>query len=96
MADKQPLSALSERLDALFILDKNARQSFDDIHATNPNFLKIGILVGPEGGLSPLELEYWSSFKNSYLVKLGPRILRADTAAIVSLALSQALWGDLS
>ena len=53
-----------------------------------------GILIGPEGGFSPAEraLIYEQPFARG--VSLGPRILRADTAAITLLALSAAHWGD--
>lgn len=54
------------------------------------------ILVGPEGGFSPQERALLRSKPFVLPVTLGPRILRADTAAIVSLALWQAAAGDLA
>ncbi|WP_308534179.1 RsmE family RNA methyltransferase [uncultured Peptoniphilus sp.] len=39
----------------------------------------LGLVVGPEGGISPKELEI---FKDAYKISLGRRILRAETAAI--------------
>src|SRR3989344_5500316 len=97
LADETALYQLAaDQFDALFILDKNGMKSFDEVHEAHPNFFRIGILIGPEGGLTVEELERWSALKNSYLIKIGPRILRADTAAIASLSLVQALWGDLS
>jgi 16S rRNA (uracil1498-N3)-methyltransferase len=52
------------------------------------------LLVGPEGGLSDTErrLAETAGFKG---VRLGPRILRTETAALVALSLMQSLWGDL-
>jgi 16S rRNA (uracil1498-N3)-methyltransferase len=51
-------------------------------------------LVGPAGGLEPHEIERLQSagFRR---VGLGPRILRAETAAIALVAGLQILWGDL-
>lgn len=51
-------------------------------------------VVGPEGGLSPAELEACEA-AGARRVTLGPRILRAETAAVVAVALLQARFGDL-
>lgn len=52
------------------------------------------LLIGPEGGLAPAEYQaaQASGFEP---VKLGPRILRTETAPVAALAVLQALWGDL-
>jgi 16S rRNA (uracil1498-N3)-methyltransferase len=55
---------------------------------------KWGILIGPEGGFSREEGELIRSLAQTVGVGLGPRILRADTAALSLLALSASLWGD--
>jgi len=52
------------------------------------------ILIGPEGGFSPREVDLLRAAPFSYPVGLGPRILRAETAAIAALALWQAVLGD--
>ena len=52
------------------------------------------ILVGPEGGFSPEERHAARAVSGAIPVSLGPRILRADTAAIAALALWQAALGD--
>jgi 16S rRNA (uracil1498-N3)-methyltransferase len=52
------------------------------------------ILVGPEGGFARAELEALRRMKDVTAVGLGPRILRADTAALATLACWQALVGD--
>lgn len=49
-----------------------------------------GLLVGPEGGFAPAELALLARHGFVRPVSLGPRILRAETAAIVGLALLQA------
>ena len=52
------------------------------------------ILIGPEGGFSPTEREHLRSLPYAVPATLGPRILRADTAAISALTLWQAAVGD--
>jgi 16S rRNA (uracil1498-N3)-methyltransferase len=54
------------------------------------------ILIGPEGGFSPEERAALRSLPFVLPVGLGPRVLRADTAAIAALALWQAALGDWS
>ena len=49
-----------------------------------------GLLIGPEGGFTPRELDLVARHSFVHAASLGPRILRADTAAIVGLALLQA------
>ena len=53
-----------------------------------------GILIGPEGGFSPAERERLRSLDFTVPATLGPRILRADTAAISAMTLWQATVGD--
>jgi 16S rRNA (uracil1498-N3)-methyltransferase len=52
------------------------------------------ILIGPEGGFSPREREVLRALSFATPATLGPRILRADTAAISALTLWQAAVGD--
>ena len=52
------------------------------------------ILIGPEGGFSEAEQGRLSSLPYVSRISLGPRILRADTAAVAALALWQAALGD--
>lgn len=52
------------------------------------------ILVGPEGGFSPAERDRLHGLASAQAVSLGPRILRADTAAVVALTLWQHRLGD--
>ena len=52
------------------------------------------ILIGPEGGFSPEEGERLRALPFATAVSLGPRILRADTAAIAAMTLWQAAAGD--
>jgi 16S rRNA (uracil1498-N3)-methyltransferase len=52
------------------------------------------LLLGPAGGWEPAEAERITA-AGFTSASLGPRILRAETAAIAAVALAQALWGDL-
>lgn len=54
----------------------------------------ITLLIGPEGGFSDEERDLISSRDNILRLGLGPRILRADTAAVAALSIIQAHAGD--
>jgi 16S rRNA (uracil1498-N3)-methyltransferase len=55
---------------------------------------KLGLLVGPEGGFSDAERQQLRALPFVTAIPLGPRILRADTAAVAALAVIQAAIGD--
>ena len=55
----------------------------------------LRVIIGPEGGFTEVELELISQHGFDK-VKLGPRILRAETAAICAVSALQVLWGDLN
>jgi 16S rRNA (uracil1498-N3)-methyltransferase len=54
---------------------------------------RVLLLVGPEGGLSPAERVDAGNAAFTAL-RLGPRVLRTETAAVAALAAMQTLWGD--
>src|SRR5262249_55193446 len=54
----------------------------------------LAVLVGPEGGFAAEEREMLLARRNTVRLALGPRILRADTAAVAVLALVEAVLGD--
>lgn len=54
---------------------------------------KIELLIGAEGGLDPQEM-IAAEQAGFQAVRLGPRILRTETAGLAALAALQALWGD--
>lgn len=54
---------------------------------------RIELLIGAEGGLAPEELD--KATQAGFIgVRLGPRILRTETAGLAALAAMQCLWGD--
>jgi 16S rRNA (uracil1498-N3)-methyltransferase len=54
----------------------------------------LAVLIGPEGGFASVELDALAACSFVRRVGLGPRVLRADTAALATLAVIQALAGD--
>jgi 16S rRNA (uracil1498-N3)-methyltransferase len=54
----------------------------------------LAIVIGPEGGFAPEERELLMAHPRAVRLSLGPRILRADTAAVAALALVDAVLGD--
>ena len=67
-----------------------------DAPAVSPQAAEaVSVLIGPEGGFTPHEVT--AAVNAGWLPQsLGPRVLRADTAATVALARAQAVFGDLS
>jgi 16S rRNA (uracil1498-N3)-methyltransferase len=53
----------------------------------------LAFLIGPEGGLSEAEVEQ-AKAAGFLAARLGPRVLRTETAPVVALAVAQQLWGD--
>ncbi|TAN57377.1 16S rRNA (uracil(1498)-N(3))-methyltransferase [Patescibacteria group bacterium] len=83
-------------LDRFFILDKKGGQTFPQAAQKNNFTLKnIGFFIGPEGGLTRDEILKLSQTKNAAVISMGPRLLRADTAALSALSIIQSLFGDL-
>lgn len=72
-----------------WLLDPEATESFDNVSGSEAT-----LLIGPEGGLADQEQDQarTAGFKSA---KLGPRILRTETAAITAIAVLQARHGDL-
>jgi len=53
----------------------------------------VDVLIGPEGGLAPDEIAH-AQRAGMTAVRLGPRVLRTETAALAALAAINATWGD--
>ncbi|MGH8283413.1 MAG: 16S rRNA (uracil(1498)-N(3))-methyltransferase [Gammaproteobacteria bacterium] len=79
--------------DLKLLLEPNADSPLSGLSQPVKN--QILLLVGPEGGLSEAEImaARQAGFKQ---VRLGPRVLRTETAALVGLSLLQGMWGDLA
>ena len=76
--------------DLRLLLDPLADHS---LRGLEPPMNGITLLIGPEGGLSPVEIAQ-AGRAGFTGVRLGPRILRTETAGMAALAAMQALWGD--
>lgn len=86
-------------------LERNRLVVFCDEHApvSNPvealaklgnNQAGLAVIVGPEGGFTDQERALVAAHERCVCVSLGPRILRADTAAVAALAIVQSVLGD--
>jgi len=73
------------------VLQHNAEHG---LSAIDPTPSPITLLIGPEGGLSDAEIQDAVAAGFTPL-RLGPRVLRTETAAVVALSALQTLWGDL-
>ena len=54
----------------------------------------LAFLIGPEGGLNDAEVSQ-AVAAQFQAARLGPRVLRTETAAVVALSVAQQLWGDV-
>jgi 16S rRNA (uracil1498-N3)-methyltransferase len=73
----------AEKLDQVFILDASAGNLKSPI--LNPK--SLALIIGPEGGFTPQELDQLKTIKNSHTASIGPFTLRAETAAIAGLSI---------
>ena len=93
LAEPLPLKHLLEHRDAsrtLYFADEAGGQWAPDAFTAGPCM----ILTGPEGGFTDEERTAIRAAPNSIAVSLGPRILRAETAALAALAAYMAVAGD--
>jgi 16S rRNA (uracil1498-N3)-methyltransferase len=75
-------------------LGSSGSDTADQSVGPDPEIQSSAVLIGPEGGFSPNERALISRHSMATAVSLGPRILRAETAAIAALAVIQAITGD--
>lgn len=95
LADMVTLPALLESWPenrALFFADETGGLPMDQCFAANPG--PAALLVGPEGGFTPAERDRIRALPQARPISLGPRILRAETAAIAATACWMAANGD--
>jgi len=81
---KDPVAALGE--------SREPPSALVPVHSQRAS--PLAVLIGPEGGFSEEERAALIGRPNTVRLSLGPRILRADTAAVAALALVQAVLGD--
>ena len=76
--------------------DLNGRSAIEALLASDKKSAPKpwGVFIGPEGGFDAAERALIKSHKNCVTVSLGPRILRADTAAVAAISLWQTALGD--
>lgn len=74
-----------------FVLAPSGEHQLRDIKFEDE---RVALLIGPEGGLDESEIDLAKTFSFAPL-RLGPRILRTETAAPTAVAALQCLWGDL-
>jgi 16S rRNA (uracil1498-N3)-methyltransferase len=73
------------------VLHHRTRQRLSEMANTDNS---IGLLVGPEGGLSDNEIALAQSHQFQPLA-LGPRVLRTETAPLAAISIIQSVWGDM-
>ena len=80
----------STKAERKFVLHHRA----DSIGGASDKPASIALLVGPEGGLSDYEISAaeQAGFQS---LRLGPRVLRTETAPLAAIAILQAHWGDM-
>lgn len=77
--------------DAKFVLHHRSEIALES-HTEKP--ASVALLIGPEGGLSETEIAL-AEKKDFAPLRLGPRVLRTETAPLAALSILQFLWGDL-
>ena len=87
--DPVPLAEWLSHPRAGIVFDARADASL----ASLPPATAVDVVVGPEGGLTDREVAQ-AVHAGLHAVRVGPRILRADTAALSALAAVNLLWGD--
>jgi 16S rRNA (uracil1498-N3)-methyltransferase len=89
-----PLQALNPWLASTVAERKFVLHPRADNIATGSAPASIALLVGPEGGLSESDIEAAAQAGYTAL-RLGPRVLRTETAPLAAIALLQGWWGDM-
>ena len=84
----------AQGLRRLLVCDESAPPTSPIEQIGSLDGLPVGILIGPEGGFADEERSLLLAQDFVIPISLGPRILRADTAAVAALTLVQAIIGD--
>lgn len=98
IAGEERLAVALERLEperTLIFCDEDAPHA-NPLEALSqlPRNSPLAVLIGPEGGFTDAERALAMRHARVARISLGPRILRADTAAVAALAVTQAVLGD--
>jgi len=94
VCEEQSLDAALAGLPAgRLLLDPEAQTPLSVL--VRPQNAEVALLIGPEGGLSPHEVGL-ARREGFRALRLGPRVLRTETAGAAALAALQTLWGDLA
>ena len=99
--EPKKLTQLEEELKQLDVLivpwedarDGSSRQALAPFEGREA--LRVGILIGPEGGISGQEAHWLAENAGAKLVTLGPRILRTETAGLCALTMVMAFRGEM-
>lgn len=98
VSEPQPLAAALENwpTDRLLVFCDEDAPLADPLKAlaAAPDSAAVALLIGPEGGFDEGERRMILAAPQVLRLNIGPRILRADTAAVAALALIQARFGD--
>jgi len=76
--------------------DAPVSNAFEALRGLGNRRPELAVIVGPEGGFTDQERALVAAHESCVRVSLGPRILRADTAAVAALAIVQCALGDWS
>lgn len=88
LADYLAIKPASERL----VLDPQAQQGVSGVELSSGS---VDLLIGPEGGFTEVELLQFAA-ENVQAMRIGPRILRSETAGPAAIAIIQQYYGDLN
>lgn len=69
------------------ILHTKSTKTFKNLENTIPQYQKINLFIGPEGGFTKEDLNILQQLPNNYTILLNKRILRLETAALLSMGL---------
>jgi 16S rRNA (uracil1498-N3)-methyltransferase len=98
VADPIPFDRVADDADRLLIFCDEHAELTDPVAALAaarwPRGQPVSVLIGPEGGFAETERAALLKLPKVVQLALGPRILRADTAAVAALSLVQAVVGD--
>jgi 16S rRNA (uracil1498-N3)-methyltransferase len=94
----KPLQALPEWLAATkdetkLVLHHRALRT--EPASTEHTPTQVSLLIGPEGGLSELEIGL-AEHAQFQALRLGPRVMRTETAPLAAIAILQSQWGDMA